>query len=972
MFSVAPHVSGWFTVCLTLCTAILHLSDGAGFFFANYTWTFPVFTTLTTTTGTTKSTTPTTEAVTVSTTIAVTTASSTSAATATTKAAITANSTAAPLSGGYSDTSVPSPSLQNDTTTSASLLSFSNKSYTAFNTTPTAFPTYNTTWFSFNTSSNPNATLATTKSAVLTPSGSNTSTSANNASLAQNTTLAPPNVTTATISTTSSLTKLNATSAATPSSFDTSLFTATINSTRQNLTFTTPASINAETNVTTPLQSASLLSTATQNISTTATPNNNSSQTVTLAQTTSNPNSSVTSIRNATLSLTTLTQSSTTPPQSSTTPPQSSATLTQSSTTPIHSSTTPIQSSTTPTQLSTTPTQPITSNKTVTISTLSTQSAPTTTSSINETTTPKQTQTVTIYPKQDEVSGTEHFYYLTLPHVASDLTDNPNTTLTTYLTLATTEGKNVSTNITVQSPVYQNVHLSVQPGIGVTVELSPSLVPVMAGSSARGIKIQSSGCLHVILYCILEDSQLGVVMSAASTYIHPHFSLSYDYLVVMSPASVTTLSRLYIVSVADNNHVTLRMTSYPTSAVTEFIINGVRVTNPDVLGFSLNQSDVFLLESQSDLTGSRVTATSPFAVFVGVRQVSGSIAFEQLTPVTEETNQFVTWPPLTALTSVYRMATVDAVTSLQINSSRWCDLPEPGDTCEAQVRGASQVTADKPITGLHAIFKNESNAECLQPLASNGAWRDLYTWVIPQTFVKTSGLTIDLFLIVVIKDNLKTQISLDDKPFIPDWESDLEPNGNYRFLTKRLNPGHHSLRGNESNYFGAYLLGNIQSATFCTTLGVDHLSQHFRSVCEFPLNGNKLYHATPGNASSPSPSAYTTVSSTETSSLPTGTSTSTSSHWYNNNSLTLEQVDEVLSDIRQALYLDNKRLSAYSRKLTSARDDRPSCRNLGCVGVALVVTVLLLMVIGDVLHVCVWTYDNLHVRHRWYLLPRKS
>ncbi|KAK0055785.1 mucin-5AC, partial [Biomphalaria pfeifferi] len=846
----------------------------------NYTWTFPVFTTLTTTTGTTKLTTPTTEAVTAYTTTPVTTASSTSAATGTTKDAITANSTAAPLSGGYIDTSVPLPSLQNDTTTSASLLSFSNRSYTAFNTTTTAFPTYNTTWFSFNTSSNPNATLATTKSAVLTPSGSNTFTSANNASLAQNTTLASPNVTTASTSTTSSLTKLNATSAATSSSFDTSLFTTTINSTKQNLTFTTPASVNVETNVTTPLQSTSLLSTATQNISTTATPNNNSSQTVTLAQTTSNSYSSVTSIRNATLSLTTLTQSSITPPQSSTTPPQSSATPTQSSTTPIHSSATPIHSSITPTQLSTTPTQPITSNKTVSISTLSTPSTPTTTSSTNDTTTPKQTQTVTTYPKQDEVSGTEHFYYLTLPHVASDLIDNPNTTLTTYLTLATTEGKKVSTNITVQYPVYQNVHLSVQPGIGVTVELSPLLVPVMPSSSARGIKIQSSGCLHVILYCILEDSQLGVVMSAASTYIHPHFSLSYDYLVVI-------------------------MTSYPTSAVTELIINGVRVTNPDVLGFSLNQSDVFLLESQSDLTGSRVTATSPVAVFVGMRQVSGSIAFEQLTPVAEETIQFMTWPPLSSLTSVYRMATVDAVTSLQINSSRWCDLPEPGDTCEAQVRGASQVTADKPITGLHAIFKNESNAECLQPLASNGAWRYLYTWVIPQTFVNTSSLLIDLFLIVVIKDNLKTQISLDDKPFIPDWESDLEHNGNYRFLTKRLNPGHHSLRSNESNYFGAYLLGNIQSATFCTTLGVDHLSQHFRSVCEFPLNGNKLYHSTPGNASSPSPSAYTTVSSTETSSLPTGTSTSTSSHWYNNN-LTLEQVDDVLGDIREALYLTTR------------------------------------------------------------------
>uniref|UniRef100_A0A2C9LRF1 IgGFc-binding protein N-terminal domain-containing protein n=1 Tax=Biomphalaria glabrata TaxID=6526 RepID=A0A2C9LRF1_BIOGL len=532
------------------------------------------------------------------------------------------------FSGSRSRRCAASCSGQNDTTTSASLLSFSNRSYTAFNTTATAFPTYNTTWFSFNTSSNPNATLATTKSAVLTPSGSNTSTSANNASLAQNTTLASPNVTTATTSTTSSLTKLNATSAATSSSFDTSLFTATINSTKQNLTFTTPASINAETNVTTPLQSASLLSTATQNISTIATPNNNSSQTVTLAQTTSNPNSSVTSIRNATLSLTTLTQSSTTPPQSSTTPPQSSTTPPQSSTTPPQSSATPTQLSTTPTQssathtqLSTTLTQPITSNKTVTISTLSTQSAPTTTPSTNDTTTPKQSQTVTTYPKQDEVSGTEHFYYLTLPHVASDLTDNPNTTLTTYLTLATTEGKNVSTNITVQSPVYQNVHLSVQPGIGVTVELSPSLVPVMASSSARGIKIQSSGCLYVILYCILEDSQLGVVMSAASTYIHPHFSLSYDYLVVMSPASATTLSRLYIVSVADDNHVTLRMTSYPTSAVTELIINGVRVTSPDVLGFSLNQSDVFLLESQSDLTGSRVTATSPVAVFVGMRQV---------------------------------------------------------------------------------------------------------------------------------------------------------------------------------------------------------------------------------------------------------------------------------------------------------------------------------------------------------------
>ncbi|KAH9502159.1 hypothetical protein Btru_070283, partial [Bulinus truncatus] len=177
-------------------------------------------------------------------------------------------------------------------------------------------------------------------------------------------------------------------------------------------------------------------------------------------------------------------------------------------------------------------------------------------------------------------------------------------------------------------------------------------------------------------------------------------------------------------------------------------------------------------------------------------------------------------------------------------------------------------------------------------------------------------------------------------------------------------------------YFGAFLYGRAQSAMFCTTLGVDHLNKHPTRLGSFPNPQNKLYHFTPGAdpvgvASTTTTTAATPPAQTQSSSTPTVAaallqviSALPQLQRYGAANLTSAQVEEVLDEIKEVLKVDSRKLSAFTRRLSSAYDGRPSCKNMGCVGAALVVTVFLLMVIGDAIHACFWVADSFHRHYR--------
>ena len=79
-----------------------------------------------------------------------------------------------------------------------------------------------------------------------------------------------------------------------------------------------------------------------------------------------------------------------------------------------------------------------------------------------------------------------------------------------------------------------------------------------------------------------------------------------------------------------------------------------------------------------------------------------------------------------------------------------------------------------------------------------------------------------------------------------------------------------------------------------------------------------------------------------------------------NINMTSQQLNYVIKQIRSTLLLNKTHLDSYKRKLTSAADDRVSARAIGLTGVLVLLSLLSLVLIGDVQLL----FNQLRTRHR--------
>ncbi|CAL1528152.1 unnamed protein product, partial [Lymnaea stagnalis] len=379
------------------------------------------------------------------------------------------------------------------------------------------------------------------------------------------------------------------------------------------------------------------------------------------------------------------------------------------------------------------------------------------------------------------------------------------------------------------------------------------------------------------------------------------------------------------------------------------------------MAVTLGGNDVLFLESEGDLTGSKVTALKPLAIFIGVKENDGTVSFEQLLPAFNETKSLITWSPSTSagLYQEYLASTGVANNTLYVShDNKTWTLPLPGDTCLFGSGPPTHLTADNPIAGLQLLHHGGGTA-CVTSLVSYGFWRWSYAFAVPTDVTSRGGPneTVFIDLIVITRAGSQTDLLLDGTPFGPDGSQNVFPSNDYVVITKRIEPGFHSVRSSSMSYFGAFLVGAHPRTAFCTTAGLDPSNHSHAVLGEFPIPGNKLIDIyLPENSTATlkttSPTISTTTgpatSTTATSAIgpagagqsnttsPVAEPTSTSTQPTNRPStcnpagaaatqltnLSKEQLAEIFEDIRQVLLLDYTKTSSFVRRLTSAEDMR--------------------------------------------------
>ncbi len=334
---------------------------------------------------------------------------------------------------------------------------------------------------------------------------------------------------------------------------------------------------------------------------------------------------------------------------------------------------------------------------------------------------------------------------------------------------------------------------------------------------------------------IVSDSDIAVyaanqrTASSDATLVMPIHALGDSYIVnTYTLFSTSEPSMFIIVGTQDNTSIEI----IPSSAVS----GGVGANVPFTI--TLDQGEVYLIQSTGDLTGSTVNATdvgncNNFAVFAGNKCAKVPTScdycdhlFEQMIPLKAWGKEYITVPLMTRDGDQYRILASEDNTSVTINGGAPINL-DANEFHELYLNTASYIEADKPI----------SVAQYSRGTSCDGVTSDPFMIMlspIEQTldnivFQAFNTPAINQFYTNIVCETPYTSNVTLDGSNIAGWNT-VASNSDYSYVRQNIAQGTHIVSCSEGVLTTVYGFGDVESYGYLAGANIQPLNVDFNII----------------------------------------------------------------------------------------------------------------------------------------------
>ena len=338
----------------------------------------------------------------------------------------------------------------------------------------------------------------------------------------------------------------------------------------------------------------------------------------------------------------------------------------------------------------------------------------------------------------------------------------------------------------------------------------------------RGIHITAEDSVSVY---ILNYQQY----TADATIVYPTSTLGKDYFVMgfNSLSGFAYPSQFVIVGTQNNTEVEIT----PSSATT----TGQPANTP--FSITLDQGQTYLLQSDTDLTGSRVRSNSPdnclsFAVMAGAKctNVGGcpycDHLLEQMPPTTTWGTRFVTVPYKTRKDDLIRIMASEDGTTVTFDGGSPLNL-DAGDFYETSWGAATYVEATKPIMiGQYSKGQGCDNVSADPFFIIISPIEQTLDYINFNAFA--SSVITNYYVNVVVPTDLVNKVKLDDFPQASKF-STLASQPDFSYAQIDILQGNHVLEGEKLIAY-VYGYGSYESYGYVAGANLTNLKLKFDIV----------------------------------------------------------------------------------------------------------------------------------------------
>jgi len=330
--------------------------------------------------------------------------------------------------------------------------------------------------------------------------------------------------------------------------------------------------------------------------------------------------------------------------------------------------------------------------------------------------------------------------------------------------------------------------------------------------------------------------------SSDATLVLPVTALGDQYMIMSYTVLSGNPSEFIIVGIENNTSIQI----IPKAAV----IGGVGANVP--FNITLNAGQVYLVQSNGDLTGSTVKATNlnscnNFAVFAGNKcaNVPPSCSycdhlFEQMLPLKTWGKNYITSPLMTRSSDQFRILAMENATSIQINGGAPINL-NVGQYYETSLSQASFITANKPICvsqySKGTLCDNVTSDPFMIILSPVEQFID---YIVFQAF-NTS--VINQFYTNIITKTANTNLVTFDGNTLTGWTT-VPSNNVYSYIRRNINQGTHILHSDSGLTGIVYGFGDADSYGYLAGANVKALQINLSIVINNDTISYHLFHDT--------------------------------------------------------------------------------------------------------------------------------
>ncbi|MDI6833593.1 MAG: PKD domain-containing protein, partial [Bacteroidales bacterium] len=330
--------------------------------------------------------------------------------------------------------------------------------------------------------------------------------------------------------------------------------------------------------------------------------------------------------------------------------------------------------------------------------------------------------------------------------------------------------------------------------------------------------------------------------SSDATLVLPVQALGDQYMIMSYTVLSGYPSEFIIIGVENNTSIQI----IPKAAV----IGGVGANVP--FNITLNAGEVYMVQSNGDLTGSTVKATNlntcnNFAVFAGNRCANVPTTcsycdhlYEQMLPLKTWGKNYITSPLMTRSSDQFRILAMENSTSIQINGGTPINL-NAGQYYETSLSQASFITSNNPISV--AQYSKGTSCDNVTSDPFMIILSPVEQFIDNIVFQAFSTSVINQFYTNIITKTANTNLVTLDGSTLTGW-STVPSNNLFSYIRRNINQGTHILYSDSGLTAIVYGFGNVDSYGYLAGANVKALQIDLSIVINNDTIPYSLFHDT--------------------------------------------------------------------------------------------------------------------------------